>query len=398
MLRLVACSVLFCFLAAVAPAQEVTGSITGSVADASGSAIVGATVKLVSEQTAAVFAANTNAEGNFVFTAVRPGLYAVSAEHPGFKQYRKEHIELTPGATLGVGTLALEVGSVNESVVVHAEGSMVQTATSERSGIVTSSEVQDLTVLNRDFTSFAELQPGVVITVGAQVQTFSGNNTFNVDGGRSTENNILIDGLPSNNTNQSNDNTTISLDNTQTVEVKLTNFQAEYGRNNGFTVIAVSKSGTQQLHGQMYAYERNEALNANNFFNNLQGIKQTPDRVSTFGLNLGGPLRIPRVPATKGKMFFFISSEAIRELRPKGIVDLTVPTALERAGNFTQSGLNAKPVAAGGAEVTVKDPTTGIAFPGNIVPTSRIVPSMTNYLNLLPLPNYVSTADLALSK
>jgi hypothetical protein len=398
MLRLVACSVFLSFLAALAPAQEVTGSITGSVADASGSAVAGASIKLVSEQTAAVIIETTNGEGGFVFTAVRPGLYSVSAEHPGFKQFRKEHIELAPGDTLGVGTLTLEVGSVNESVVVHSEGSTVQTATSERSGIVTSGEIQDLTVLNRDFTSFAELQPGVVITVGAQVQTFSGNNNFNVNGGRATENNILIDGLPATNTNQGNANTTISLDATQTVEVKLTNFQAEYGRNNGFTVIAVSKSGTQQLHGQMYAYERNEALNANNFFNNMSGIKQTPDRVSTFGLNLGGPLRIPGVPATKGKMFFLISSEAIRELRPKGLVTVTVPTALEKEGNFTASGSNAKPIAAGGAAVTVKDPTTGTAFPGDIVPSSRIIPSMTNYLNLLPLPNYVSAANLATSK
>jgi len=84
---------------------------------------------------------------------------------------------------------------------------MLQTASSERAGIVTSEEIKDLTVVNRDFTSFAELQPGVVITVGAQVQTFSGNNTFNVLGGRTTGNNIMVDGLPTNNTNQGNMNT-----------------------------------------------------------------------------------------------------------------------------------------------------------------------------------------------
>ena len=101
-------------------------------------------------------------------------------------------------------------------------------------------------MINRDFTSFAELQPGVVITQGAQVQTFSGNNTFNVNGGRSTANNITVDGLPTNNTNQGNDNYTISLDATQTVEVKLSNFAAEYGRNNGATIMAVSKSGADR--------------------------------------------------------------------------------------------------------------------------------------------------------
>lgn len=386
------CSV--CLLAA----QEVTGSITGTVTDTSGAAIAGAKVTLTSEDTAAVRIVTSDAQGTFEFTAVQPGIYTVAAENAGFKRFEKKHLELTPGDKLAVGTLTLQIGAVNEAVTVTAEGAMLQTASSERSGIVTSEEIKDLTVINRDFTTFAELQPGVVINVSQQVQTFSGNNTFNVLGGRSTGNNILVDGLPTSNTNQGNANTTISLDNTSTVDVKVANFSAEYGRNNGFTVNAASKSGTTQLHGAAYYLDRNEAFNANSFFNNRSGIKQTPQRVSYAGVNLGGPLRIPRVPATKGKMFFFISSEAIREMRPKGLVTVTVPTQLERQGDFTESGTNAKPIAAGGAPVTIKDPTTGIAFPGDVIPASRIVPSMQNYLNLLPLPNYTSAADLAVSK
>jgi hypothetical protein len=299
-------------LPAAAFSQGVNGSISGSVFDSTGAAISGATVKLTSETTAAVLTETTGPEGNFIFSAVLPGTYNVSAEHPGFKKFEKQRIELTPGDKLAVGTLSLELGSVNESVTVKAEGATLQTATSEKAGIVTSEEMKDLTVMNRDFTTFAELQPGVVINVGEQVQTFSGNNTFNVMGGRTTGNNILIDGLPSNNTNQGNDNTTISLDNTETVEVKVAVSDAEVGRNNGFTIMAVSKSGTRELHGSAYYYIRNEDFNANNFFNNRSGIPQTPDRVSTAGANLGGPLRIPHVPATKGKMFFFISAENIQ--------------------------------------------------------------------------------------
>jgi hypothetical protein len=389
--------ILFC-LPALMFGQGVNGSITGSVVDPSGSPVAGASIALISEGTGAQRSQTTDSAGNFEFTAVLPGIYTVNAGHTGFKSLKKQGIELTPGDHLAVGALQLEVGAVNESVTVEAQGAMLQTDTSERSGIVTSQEMKDLTVLNRDFTSFAELQPGVVINVGAQVQTFSGNNTFNVLGGRSTGNNIMVDGLPTNNTNQGNANTTISLDNTQTVEVKVANFQAEYGRNNGFTVMAVSKSGTRQLHGAGYYYDRNEAFNANNFFNNRSGIAQTPNRVSYAGANLGGPLRIPRIPATKSKMFFFISAEKISELRPKGQVNVTVPTALERQGDFSQSGVNAKPIAAGGSPVTIKDPTTGAPFPGNIIPPNLIIPSMRNYLNLLPLPNYTSAADLAVSK
>jgi len=388
---------LFLLCSSVVLAQ-VNGSIAGSVADQSGSAVSGATVKLVSESTGAVMTETSNPEGNFVFTAVPPGMYTVSAEHPGFKKLQKEHLELTPTDHLAVGTLSLTVGEVTEAVTVQAEGAMVQTASSERAGIVTSEEIKDLTVINRDFTTFAELQPGVVINVGAAVQTFSGNNTFNVLGGRSTANNIMVDGLPTNNTNQGNMNTTISLDNTQTVEVKVSNYSAEYGRNNGFAVLAVSKSGTQQLHGAGYYYDRNEAFNANNFFNNRSGIAQTPLRISYFGGNLGGSLHIPHMDSTRGKLFFFISAEQIGELRPKGLVTVTVPTELERQGNFTLSGSKGTPIAAGGAAVTVKDPATGTPFPGNIIPANRIIPSLQNYLNLLPLPNYTTAADLAVSK
>src|SRR5215471_4612925 len=392
MLRYVA---LFAAIFAGVVSAQVNGSITGSVNDQSGSAVAGATVRLTSEATGAVQTATTNADGDFSFTAVLPGMYTVVAERTGFKKFQKANIELTPGARIAVGNLPLTIGEVTESVTVQAEGAMLQTASSERAGLVTSEEVKDLTVINRDFTSFAELQPGVVINQGVSVQTFSGGNSFNVNGGRSTNNNIMIDGLPVLNTNQGNPNTTISLDNTQTIEVKTANFAAEFGRNNGFHIMAVSKQGSQKLHGATYYYDRNEAFNANNFFNNRSGTPQTPLRINYVGGTLGGPLRIPGIGATRRKLFFQVSVENIGELRPKGQVNVTVPTLLERKGDFSQSGSNAKPIAAGGTPVTIKDPTTGIAFPGNVIPTNRIIPSMQNYLNLLPAPNAL---DYAITK
>lgn len=383
-------------------AQDVTGTISGTVTDSANAVVVGASVRLISESTEAGRTETTNVEGNFLFNAVKPGVYAVIVEHPGFKKFEKAHIELTPGDKLAVGTLPLSVGSVTETVEVTAQGAQVQAATSERAGIITSQEIENLTVINRDFTSFAELQPGVVITQGAQVQTFSGNNTFNVNGGRSTANNITVDGLPTNNTNQGNDNYTISLDATQSVEVKLSNWNAEYGRNNGATISAVSKSGSEKYHGAFYYLDRNEAFNANNFFNNKSGIAQTPLRVSYAGATFGGPLNLPRVNFTKHKMFFFIQAENIQELRPKGLITDTVPTALERAGNFTLTNSTAakpvSPVLGTTTAIAVKDPTNGAPFPGDIIPPSRILPSTQNYLNLLPMPNYTTAQDLAVSK
>ena len=391
-----------CFFSAVAWTQ-VNGSITGAVTDSSGSAIAGATVKLTSESTSAAMTANSNVEGNFTFAAVLPGIYTIGIEHPGFKKFQKEHIELTPGDHLSIGNFALTVGQVSDSITVQAEGAMLQTETSERAGNITSSEIQDLTVISRDFSTFAELQPGVVISSTVQVQTFSGNNNFNVLGGRATQNNVMVDGMPIMNTNQGNFNTTISLDATQTVEVKVSNYQAESGRNNGFIVSAVSKSGAQQYHGSLYYYDRNEAFNANNFFNNLTGTAQTPLRVSYAGATFGGPLHIPRLPSLRNKLFFFVQAESIRELRPKGQVTVTVPTQLERQGNFTMTNntkaLPVSPVLGTTSALAVKDPANNNApFPGDIIPQSRMIPSMVNYLNLLPLPNFTSDANLAVSK
>jgi hypothetical protein len=366
------------------PAQEVTGSITGSVTDPSGSAIVKASVTLTSEATSAVRVVSTDAEGNFLFTAVNPGMYRVSAEQVGFKKLEQKGIELVVGDKIALGALKLQIGQVSDSVTVQADSASVQTSSTERSGSISSEEIQDLTVLNRDFSQFAELQPGIVANVSQEVQTFSGNTTFNALGGRTTSNNISVDGMTTSNTNMSNMNTTLSLDATSTVEVKVANFQAEYGRNQGVTIMAVSKGGSQQFHGAAYYYDRNEAFNANNYFNNQGGIARPEYRISYAGGTLGGPLSIPRVPRLKNRLFFFVSSEEIREMRPKTPQDVTVPTALERQGDFSQP-------AAGNKSLKIKDPTTGVQFPNNVIPSSRILPSMKAYLNLLPSPNFSNT-------
>lgn len=366
-------------LPAVMSAQQITGTITGTIADPSASAMIGVTVRLISEHTGAVRTMQTDAEGNFRFAAVLPGRYTLAAEHPGFKKFQKEQIELTPGGTIGLGVLNLEVGPVNESITVVAQGSTVQIASSERAGIVTSEEVQDLTMINRDFATFAELQPGILMNPGQEVQT-GGTATYNALGGRVTGNNVMIDGVPSTATNGTSASTHISLDATQTIEVKVSNFAAEYGRSQGVTVMAVSKGGTRQLHGAAYHYVRNEAFNAYSFFSNRAGVKESAYRFSNSGGNFGGPLRIPGVSGVKGRLFFFVSSEEIRELRPKGAQTVTVPTAAERSGDFSAARVN-----------TIKDPLGGV-FPNKVIPASRVVPVMQKYLNLLPSPNFFNTA------
>lgn len=385
MLRYVALCLLL-ILSSLAWSQQVTGTITGSVVDPSGSAVAAASVNLISEATAAVRTLPADGQGYFVFTAVTPGFYTVSLERAGFKKFQKQHIELGPGGIIALGSIKLELGSTIDSITVTAEGAVVQTSSSERSGIVSSEDISTLAVVNRDFTMLAELQPGVVVNASVEVQSFTGANQLNVLGGRTTGNNILIDGIPAGNSNQGNLNTTLSLDATQTVEVKVANFNAEYGRNQGVTIMAVSKGGSQEFHGQAYYYDRNEGLNANSFFNNQKGAPRSKYRFANYGGNLGGRLNIPHLGSLRNKLFFFASAEEIREVRVKAEQDLTVPTALERAGDFSQS------ISSAGKAITIKDPTTGAAFSGNLIPANRILASTQNYLKLLPLPNFSNTA------
>ncbi len=378
------CSV---FLLMPMAAQNITGSISGIVVDKSGSPIAGVSVKLVSEATGAVRDALTEASGAFQLNAIQAGAFSVAAQHPGFKKYERHGIELTASQNLSLGTVTLTVGDVSESVTVRADVAAIQTNSGERSGIITSEEVENLTVMNRDFAGLVALLPGVVDNPSsAEVQGFSGAASFNVGGNRSNGNSITIDGGSVENSNGGSGNNFISMDSVQSVRIVTSNYTAEFGRKPGAGIMAVTKSGTQRIHGAAYWNYRHEWMNANQFFNNRQGLPQTPRRVQTPGFNIGGPLYIPGVfNKSKSKLFFFGSLEFIRERRPQDIRNLTVPTALEIQGDFSKS------LTSSGKLPIINDPLNNKQpFPGNVIPADRINASGQNYLKLLPQPSGVN--------
>src|SRR5262249_3042007 len=152
----------------------------------------------------------------------------------------------------------------------------------------------NLTVLNRDFALLIALQPGVVDNpASAEVMTQGQNSTFNVQGGRTTSNNITIDGIPMDTTNQSARANFVSMDSVQTVRILSSNYQAEFGRKPGASIMAVSKGGSRKFHGTGYYYYRHEWMNANNFFNNRSGLPKARSRIQTPGFNISGPVYIP---------------------------------------------------------------------------------------------------------
>lgn len=367
------------------PAQTVTASVSGAVVDPSRAPVPNVEIRIVSDATGASRRSATDGFGNFSFNALPPAVYTLTITHEGFHPLTKKNIVLQPSDRLSVGTLVLELGSLSDSVTVTSEGTPVQVNSTERSGVISSKQIENLTIVNRDFSTLVSLMPGVVTDVGGEAQGFGQNATFYVQGNRRAANNITIDGVPADSSNAYAVSTYISMDAVDNVKVLVSNFQAEFGRKPGAGIQAITKSGSKQFHGAAYWYQRNEALNATDFFNNRNGVSQPPYRYTTAGFNIGGPVVLPRFNHDRNKLFFFASSEQIREARPQAIRQLTMPTALERGGDFSQSRNT------NGALIVVKDPLTKAPFAGNIVPLARINTAGQSLLKLFPTPNVVNS-------
>ncbi|MBI3684421.1 MAG: carboxypeptidase regulatory-like domain-containing protein [Acidobacteria bacterium] len=379
----------FFFGCAPIRAQQITGSISGSARDTSGLALAAAQVRLVNAATGVERAAQTNESGDFVISSVDPGPYTLNVQSAGFKTFERTGIVLTASERLSVGDLVLQLGNVTERVTVTAEGMAVQTASAERSGSITSSQVEGLLVYGRTITSLIALLPGVVDPVGAAGRGIGGGaaTNFNVNGNRAAENNFTLDGLTMTATGGAPNGTFgISTEAVSEVKILLSNYQAEYGRLSGSNVQMVTKSGTREFHGAGLYYKRHEQFNANSFFNNRLGVVKPLNRFNTYTYNVGGPLYVPgRFNRNRDKLFFFWNHEYIPQKVSSATQSVTMPTELERRGDFSQT------VDVSGRLVPVLDPNSRQPLAGNIVPASRVDSNGQALLKFFPLPNFFNT-------
>ena len=391
------CALLLC-ASALVYAQTVTGTISGTVRDASGAVIPNATVKLTQPATGVTREGVTNDKGDFVFSAVTNGEYTMSVTASGFRNAERRGILLTSAEYLSVGEIALEVGNVGEAVTVTAQTEQVQTASAERSGTITSDQVDNLLILGRNVKSLAALLPGVVETNEEEGLTRSYN--LNVQGNRNNTNSVSVDGITLNaRGNNNNGVVTVSQDAVAEVKVQLSNYQAEYGRMSGANITIITKSGTRQFHGGGSYFKRHEQFNSNNYFSNQARLTRPRYRYNVWNYNIGGPVVIPGTDFNKNreKLFFFFNQEWWPLEVPQAIRQVTVPTALERAGNFSNT------TDVNGAKVYIRDPLkTGACsatsqvgcFDNQIIPQNRLDPNGQAILNLFPQANFT---DLAIS-
>jgi hypothetical protein len=363
------------------PAQILTGTITGSVQDPGGLSIAAAEVSVTSEATGRTRTLTTDDSGLFIFSSLEPGAYQMQITKSGFKQFRMANMALISGERLALGALQMEIGATTESVTVRAQGTSVQTESAERSAVITSAQVDGLLIQGRNPTSLVSLLPGVVMT--QETSALDRDTIFSVQGNRRTANNITIDGIPTTDIdNGISQKLNVNMDAVSEVQILLSNYQAEYGRNAGSNVNVITKSGTRDFHGMGSYFKRHEQFNANNFFNNFRGVRKPRYRFNTWTYNIGGPLYIPgKFNRNKDKVFFFWS----QEYWPisQGVArQVTMPTALERVGDFSQSrDVN-------NALIVVRDPQAGAPFPGNRIPTNRLDPSGVAMLRAFDEPNF----------
>ena len=370
---------------AYAMAQTVTGSLVGTVVDPANSVVPGVQILLTNQGTAATSVTVTDNLGLFRFPNLNPATYSVTVEAKGFKKRIVTNIILGLSETRDLGHMTLDIGNVTDEITVTAEATPVQTSSAERSATIDGSQLNTEAIKGRDMMSYMRLLPGVVDTSTGRDATggsILGGLTFNGSTGITS---FTVDGVIDMDTGCSScfAHFEPNIDSIGEVKVLTSNYQAEFGRNAGGAISVVTKSGTQQFHGSGWWTHRHEEFNANDFFNNQTGLPTSRYRYNIAGWSLGGPIFVPHhFNIAKTKLFFFASQEYTNQLSTFSNQYKSMPTQLERNGDFSKS------VNGSGALIVVSDPLNGNApFPGNVIPQNRINGWGQAMLNFFPLPN-----------
>ncbi|HLI30871.1 MAG TPA: carboxypeptidase-like regulatory domain-containing protein, partial [Terriglobia bacterium] len=327
-------------------AQVAGARLTGGVSDPSGAAIPGASVSIKNTATGVVHNVTTDSAGLYSVPNLLPGPYSVTVSAKGFSTLVRSGITLAVGQTLQLN-FTLQVGAVSQQVQVTGAPPLVQTATSTVSAQVSGTTVRQLPLNGRDWTQLATLQPGITAILtqaGNGVNAARGNrgfgNQLTADGHRPNENIYRMDGISINDYSNGAPGSAIGVDlgvdAIQEFSVEETNYTAAYGMTSGGVINAITKSGTNHIHGDAYEFLRNDALDAANFFENFSNIPKAPFRRNQFGASIGGPIQ-------KNKTFFFGDYEGFRQALTFPFTNV-VPTAAARQGILSTGTVTVNPL------------------------------------------------------
>jgi hypothetical protein len=352
-----------------------TGEILGNVTDPSGAVVVGARVELRNEAQGWTRDTTTSDIGAFQFAAVPVGQYSVQVQAAGFQTYFRSGIILQAVTEARVD-ISLAVGAAAETVNVEANAEQVNTTSATLKTVVDRERVQNLPLNGRNPLQLLSLLPGGVQR--GPVDQFISTPTFAVNGANQDQVNYRLDGGDHMDTWFGSSLSYPNPDALQEFTVQTNNFSARYGRNAGAVVDAVVRSGTNQLHGSLFEYFRNDELDARPFF----AARRPVFHRNQFGATVGGPVAVPKVYNGRDRTFWFFSWQSTRDVGSPGVSTYTTLSPKQRTGDFSE------------LKKTIIDPSSGQPFPGNVIPASRISIPIANFIKrYLPLPTGPNNSD-----
>jgi len=370
-------------LALSAQAQDFRASLSGQVTDASGAAMPGATITARNVATNAVYKTESGPDGEYALRNLDPGGYTITVEKTGFRKLAREGVTLQVSAQATLN-LVVEIGDVAEAMTVREDVAQLQTENAARGLVIDQTRVLNTPLQGRNMFAIAWSVPGVQIVASVtRLRPFdiAGSTGMQINGGRRGQNDVQVDGVSA--TFQAGQISFVpSIDSVAEFKVVTNAFDSQHGFTTGGVVTSVTRSGANQFHGGGFEFLQNTLFNANEFNSNRAGIPRQRSNINTFGANFNGPI-------FKDKLFFAYSYEGIRQSIPDPFTT-SIPTALQRAGDFSQTRLP------NGQLQVIYDPLTTRSeggrlvrdpFPDNKIPENRINPVAKAALAFLPAPN-----------
>jgi hypothetical protein len=384
--------------------QESRASLSGVIADASGSVLPGVSVQLANVGTGIALTSTTNDAGLYRFLFLNPGKYKLVATMSGFKTFERDNIELAV-AEDGTLPIKLELGAQTDKITVTGEAPLIDAEKADRGMVVDSQLVVDMPINTRNPIMLAAMANGITPTGGSTLDqkpfSNSADGSWSVNGGVGSTLEFLLDGAP-NNTIYNGVSTVAhvpSVDAVQEFKVTTSIYDAQSGHTGGGAINISTRSGTNNYHGTGYEYLKRANFNAAAFLDNAHGNPSPSNALDQYGFTIGGPASIPKLYKGQDRTFFFFAWEKYHEDQEyPGEKVASVPSAMQRQGDFNDTVDNS------GRVYTVYDPTTGRAdstgrwirspFPGNRIPADRINPASAKILALFPAPNTVSSGSV----
>ena len=370
-------TLLYLRIASVVLAQTASGVIRGTVVDPTGAVVTDVHVTLVDDARRQTWEQRSNQNGLFEFRALPFGHYRIEVDHPGFTKALIEDVALQVAQTVSVN-VALRVGSVADSIVVHADRGLLEGSDASLSQAIDDKRLLGLPINGRNVMQLVSLSAGVIIGGRASATQRQANYGpgFSVGGQRDNTSVVLIDGLEISGQELNNYPLAIPpLESLAEFRVQTANYSAEFGGNSGAMINVASKRGSNEFHSTAFEFLRNDALDARNPFSSTVD----PLTRHQFGLTASGPIFLPGLYNGKDKLFWMFSYEGTRR-RQAVTTTAVVPTLEERAGNFSR------------APAVIVDPFTKTPFPDNMIPAGRINPVGSELASLYPDPNNADPA------